>query len=350
MSGQAVAVAVRPEKMSLHREPPREAPTGSPAQVWDIGYLGDWTIYRVKLDDGRRSARLARQCQPLRRGAGHLGRTGASLLRAGRGRYPARDDDPSRRTRSPSASAAPSFPALPFLWLALFFLVPFLIVLKISLSDPAIAQPPYRPVLAVSAGLEGLRAFLAGLDLETSATLLADDLYLGAALSSLRIALVRRPILLLVGYPIAYAMAPAPARWRPLLVALVILPFWTSFLIRVYAWIGILRSEGLLNQALLALGIIAEPLDHPQHGHGRLYRHRLRVSAVHGAAALRHPRAVRRHAHRGGRRISARRRGRRSGRSPCRYPGPASRPVRSCASSRSSASSSCPTCSAGPRR
>ena len=151
-------------------------------------------------------------------------------------------------------------PGLPFLWLALFFLVPFLIVLKISLSDPAIAQPPYRPVLAVSAGLEGLRAFLAGLDLETFRTLLADDLYLGAALSSLRIALVSTAVLLLVGYPVAYAMAAAPARWRPLLVALVILPFWTSFLIRVYAWIGILRSEGLLNQALLALGAIAEPL------------------------------------------------------------------------------------------
>ncbi|HYI90451.1 MAG TPA: putrescine ABC transporter permease PotH, partial [Beijerinckiaceae bacterium] len=151
-------------------------------------------------------------------------------------------------------------PGLPFLWLVLFFLVPFLIVLKISLSDPAIAQPPYRPALAVSAGLEGLRAFLAGLDLETFRTLLADDLYLGAALSSLRIALVSTAILLLVGYPIAYAMASAPARWRLLLVAFVILPFWTSFLIRVYAWIGILRSEGLLNQALLALGAIAEPL------------------------------------------------------------------------------------------
>jgi putrescine transport system permease protein len=151
-------------------------------------------------------------------------------------------------------------PGLPFLWLALFFLVPFLIVLKISLSDPATAQPPYRPVLDLSAGLEGVRVFLSGLDLETFRTLLADDLYLGAALSSLRIALVSTAVLLLVGYPIAYAMAAAPARWRPLLVALVILPFWTSFLIRVYAWIGILRSEGLLNQALLALGLVSEPL------------------------------------------------------------------------------------------
>jgi putrescine transport system permease protein len=101
---------------------------------------------------------------------------------------------------------------------------------------------------------------LSSLDLENFYALLSDDLYLDAALSSLRIALVSTAVLLLVGYPIAYAMAAAPARWRPLLVALVILPFWTSFLIRVYAWIGILRSEGLLNQALLALGLVSEPL------------------------------------------------------------------------------------------
>jgi putrescine transport system permease protein len=151
-------------------------------------------------------------------------------------------------------------PGLPFLWLALFFLVPFLIVLKISLSDPATAQPPYRPLLDIGGGLESWRAFLSSLDLENFYALLSDDLYLDAALSSLRIALVSTAVLLLVGYPIAYAMAAAPARWRPLLVALVILPFWTSFLIRVYAWIGILRSEGLLNQALLALGLVSEPL------------------------------------------------------------------------------------------
>jgi putrescine transport system permease protein len=151
-------------------------------------------------------------------------------------------------------------PALPFLWLAVFFLLPFLIVLKISLSDPATAQPPYRPVLDLAAGLEGVRAFLAELDLENFRMLLSDDLYRDAALSSLRIALVSTAILLVVGYPIAYGMAAAPARWRPLLVALVILPFWTSLLIRVYAWIGILRTEGFLNEALLALGLIAEPL------------------------------------------------------------------------------------------
>src|SRR5918998_6845895 len=93
-------------------------------------------------------------------------------------------------------------PGLPFLWLAAFFLLPFLIVLKISLSDPATAQPPYRPLLDLS--LEGFRAFLSGLDFENFATLFSDDLYVGAALSSVRIALVATALLLVIGYPIAY--------------------------------------------------------------------------------------------------------------------------------------------------
>ena len=150
-------------------------------------------------------------------------------------------------------------PALPFLWLTVFFLLPFIIVAKISLSDPATAQPPYRPVFT-GFGLDQVRAFVEALDLENFWTLLGDDLYLQAVLSSLRIAAVSTALLLLIGYPMAYAMARAPHRWRSLLVALVILPFWTSFLIRVYAWIGILKPEGLLNQALLGLGLIAEPL------------------------------------------------------------------------------------------
>ncbi len=147
-------------------------------------------------------------------------------------------------------------PALPFLWLGLFFLVPFLIVLKISLSDPASAQPPYVPVFEWGEGA----SFFAALDLENYRTLFEDSLYWSAALSSVRIAAISTVLLLLVGFPVAYAMARAPESWRPALVALVILPFWTSFLIRVYAWIGILRPEGLLNQALQALGLIDEPL------------------------------------------------------------------------------------------
>ncbi|NNM71467.1 ABC transporter permease [Enterovirga aerilata] len=148
----------------------------------------------------------------------------------------------------------------PFLWLALFFLAPFAIVLKISLSEPATAQPPYRPQLPWSLDPERWRAFVEGLGLENYRTLLADDLYWGAGLASLGLAAVSTLLLLAVGYPIALAMARASAAWRPILVALIIVPFWTSLLIRVYAWMAILSPEGFLNRALLALGIVGEPL------------------------------------------------------------------------------------------
>jgi putrescine transport system permease protein len=155
--------------------------------------------------------------------------------------------------------AAAAVPALPFLWLLVFFLIPFVIVVKVSLSDAAPAMPPYRPLFACCAWPQ-VRAFIEGLDLEAFETLFHDDLYVRAAASSVRIAAVSTLLLLLVGFPVAYAMARAPLRWRPALVALVIVPFWTSFLIRVYAWVGILKPEGLLNQALAALGIIDAPL------------------------------------------------------------------------------------------
>jgi putrescine transport system permease protein len=150
---------------------------------------------------------------------------------------------------------------LPALWLCLFFLAPFLIILRMSLSDPASAQPPYRPLLDWSQGWEGITGFVAALDIENYITVLTDSLYASAFLTSLRIAALGTLLTLLVGYPIALAMARASRRWRPLLIALVILPFWTSFLIRVYAWIAILKQEGLLNQLLLATGLISMPLD-----------------------------------------------------------------------------------------
>jgi putrescine transport system permease protein len=148
-------------------------------------------------------------------------------------------------------------PAVPYLWLGAFFLVPFLIVLKISLSDTAVAQPPYRPVFEWS----DIAGFFSALDFENFQILIEDDLYLRATLSSVRIAAISTVLLLLVGFPIAYAMARAPERHRSLLVALVILPFWTSFLIRIYAWIAILKPEGLLTQALMGLRVISEPIE-----------------------------------------------------------------------------------------
>ena len=147
--------------------------------------------------------------------------------------------------------------AVPYVWLLALFLVPFVIVLKISLSDAAIARPPYVPQFD---WVEGTWAFLSQLDFENFTWLIEDDLYWKAYLSSLQIALTSTLLTLIVGYPIAYGMARAPQEWRPTLMMLVILPFWTSFLIRVYAWKGILSNEGFLNQFLLWTGLISEPL------------------------------------------------------------------------------------------
>jgi len=149
--------------------------------------------------------------------------------------------------------------AIPYAWLAAFFLVPFLIVLKISLSQSAIAQPPYTPVLDLAAGLRGLWDFLAALSLDNYRLLGSDPLYLFSILKSVEIAAFSTLILLAVGYPIAYGIARMPRRLQTVLVLLVVLPFWTSFLIRIYAWMNILQHDGPLNQLLMALSIVRQP-------------------------------------------------------------------------------------------
>ena len=150
--------------------------------------------------------------------------------------------------------------AIPYFWLALLFLAPFFIVVKMSLSDQAVSIPPYTPQLDLSGGWEAFKDYFAALDFENYTWLADDPLYINAFKSSFVIAAVSTLIALCVAYPIAYALACAPSHWRGVLVMLVILPFWTSFLIRVYAWIGILKTEGLLNQMLLAVGVISDPL------------------------------------------------------------------------------------------
>jgi len=146
---------------------------------------------------------------------------------------------------------------VPMLWLGLFFLVPFLIVAKISLSDAIPGgRPPYADLLSWG---EHWRLQLT-LNFGNFLQLAEDSLYLAAYLNSLKIAAVSTLLALIVGYPMAYGIARAGPRARMLLLMLVILPFWTSFLIRIYAWIGLLRGNGLINQTLMALGVIDEPL------------------------------------------------------------------------------------------
>jgi putrescine transport system permease protein len=149
--------------------------------------------------------------------------------------------------------------AAPYLWLAVFFLVPFLIVLKISVAQSAISLPPYTPVFDLGAGWRGMRNFFENLTLDNYRLLGSDPLYFLSYVKSLEIAAFSTLILLVVGYPIAYGIARTPRRLQAILVVLVVLPFWTSFLIRIYAWMNILQRDGLLNQLLLALHIVREP-------------------------------------------------------------------------------------------
>ena len=149
---------------------------------------------------------------------------------------------------------------VPYAWLLVLFLVPFLIVFKISLSQTAIAMPPYVPTFDLADGISGLWASFREFSFDNYLWLTEDSLYFNAYVSSVVIAGISTFFALLIGFPIAYGMARAPTSIRPLLLMLVILPFWTSFLIRVYAWIGILKPEGLLNQFLIWTGLIDQPL------------------------------------------------------------------------------------------
>ncbi|KZE33522.1 ABC transporter permease subunit [Crenobacter luteus] len=145
--------------------------------------------------------------------------------------------------------------AIPYGWLLLFFLVPFLFVLQISFSEVEIASPPYRALVERSEDVLNI-----ALNLGNYTYIFGDPLYFDAYLGSLETAAVTTAICLLIGYPIAYTIARAPEARRNTLLMLVMLPFWTSFLVRVYAWMGILDSNGLVNQALLALGLVDAPL------------------------------------------------------------------------------------------
>jgi putrescine transport system permease protein len=145
----------------------------------------------------------------------------------------------------------------PYLWLLVFFGLPFLIVLKISFAEPVMGSPPYTPLIA--RGSDGSLTLAASAT--TYAQLFGDGLYVRAFLNSVRIAALATLAALLIGYPMAYGLSRAKESWKPGLLLLVILPFWTSFLIRVYAWIGILKPNGLVNNALAALGLAAAPLD-----------------------------------------------------------------------------------------
>ncbi len=144
----------------------------------------------------------------------------------------------------------------PTLWLLLFFLVPFFIIAKISLSEVTYARPPYLPIFEwVDNGRLLIKLYLGNFLL-----LFSDNLYINAYLNSLKIAFFSTILTLFIAYPMAYFIVRQDEKWRNILLLLVILPFWSSFLLRVYAWIGLLKNNGIINNILLNLGIIDAPL------------------------------------------------------------------------------------------
>lgn len=142
--------------------------------------------------------------------------------------------------------------ATPYLWLLLFFLVPFIIILKISLADPVIAQPPFTPFIDDAGRLS--------ISLDNFAFLFSDKLYAVTYIRSVLIAAIATLLCLALGFPMAFGIARAREEVRSLLLLLIVLPFWISFLLRVYAWMGLMNNHGVINNLLLSLGIIDAPL------------------------------------------------------------------------------------------
>lgn len=144
----------------------------------------------------------------------------------------------------------------PYLWLLIFFLAPFLIILKISVADPLVALPPFTALFDWTAsGWERLQATI-----DNYLFLFQDRYYVIIYLSSIKTAAISTVLCLLLGYPMAYFIARQPAKRRYILLLAVILPFWISFLLRVYAWIGLLNTNGVINKVLLSIGLIDQPL------------------------------------------------------------------------------------------
>ncbi|TAM00699.1 MAG: ABC transporter permease subunit [Paraburkholderia sp.] len=144
----------------------------------------------------------------------------------------------------------------PFIWLLLFFLVPFILVVKISFADQQLGIPPYTELVAFADGVVHL-----ALDLSHYAFLFQDSLYFATYVNSVMVAAISTLLCLLIGYPMAYYIARSNPASRNVLMMAVMLPFWTSFLIRVYAWIGILKNNGLLNNFLMSIGLIHAPIE-----------------------------------------------------------------------------------------
>jgi putrescine transport system permease protein len=251
---------VRPEKINLSGSGHGHPDNWAHGVIREVAYLGDWSVFLVRLDSGRdvrvtlaNNSRKPEE-QFVRDSPVFLSWDASSPV-VGSVR---RDSMLQRLQRSMSVDrlGRPISTAVPMLWLILFFLVPFLIVLKLSFSEALIAMPPYAPLIEWSRD----RMLAIKLHFANYHFLFTDSLYLDSFLYSLKVAAVSTLLCLLLGYPMALGIARSSPARRSLLLMLIILPFWTSFLLRIYAWIGLLKDDGLINNLLLWLHLISEPV------------------------------------------------------------------------------------------
>ncbi len=267
----------------MHAEhSPVNLPNSFAGELTDIGFLGGVSVYKVRLNSGVVLRVVTSNATRSAADGFAVGQKISVSFRSGRRRGAGPMSTRKIFTR-PARIAA----LAPYLWMLLFFLVPFGFVLKIALSQTAIAQPPYVPVFDVAAGWDSFKSALAALSSDNFRLLASDDLYILSYVRSLVVALSATAILLLIGYPVAYGMSRLPQRWQLIAMMLVIIPFWTSFLIRIYAWINILQRDGLLNKILLALGHHRQAAGLACDRCGNVSRHRLFLFPVHDPAALR---------------------------------------------------------------
>ena len=217
--------------------------------------MGDVSIYLVRIDSGKH---VARDAAELRRDAERrIARDEMRVPVLARREPRGADGVGGSAMRFNSGIGRRLVVGIPLLWLLLLFLLPFLIVFQISFSEVRLAIPPYAPFLEWLHGSPHPAAALVG----TTRFLFTDPLYISAYLYSLKVAAVSTLCCLLIGYPMAYAIARAgPSVARRVLLMLIVLPFWTSFLLRVYAWIGLLKNNGVINNILMYLGVIHQPL------------------------------------------------------------------------------------------
>ena len=266
-NGQTIWVSIRPEDIDLHKEKPahRDTHNWAKGKVKEIAYLGSFAIYHVQMENGR----IIKSQVP----APYWYVRGIEPPTWGDEVYLDWPENQPTPLTTRKTWGGKLVIGVPFVWLLLLFLVPFFIILKISFAEQALSIPPFTPLFneetgALQVSLQNYKDIFADLGSSLGALLnpfdggnQGDNIYLLTYWLSIKTALTTTLICLLIGYPMAYAISRAHPSIRNGLLLAIMLPFWTSFLLRVYAWMGLLGQNGIINNYLMKWGVISEPLN-----------------------------------------------------------------------------------------